>query len=141
MKILRHCYCTALIVALTMTMPVQAQEDDGDDVFRGKLFAPEHILEHRDALDLSREQFAAIRSAVVATQSGIAGYEWDLAEAYQKLLASLDRSPIDADEANRFVEQALDAENEVKKAQVRLLVELRNLLSEEQVVKLRRLTQ
>lgn len=141
MRILRRFYCSALLVALTMSIPAYAQEDDGDDVFRGKLFAPEHILEHREALDLSREQYSAIRAAVVETQSGIAGYEWDLTEAYQKLLTALDASPIDADEANRYVEQALDAENEVKKAQVRLLVNLRNLLSEEQVVKLRRLTQ
>ena len=35
------------------------------DVFKGKLFAPNIIMEQREALDLTKQQFTEIRAAVV----------------------------------------------------------------------------
>lgn len=103
------------------------------DVFKGKLFPPNVIMEHQHELDLSKEQFTAIRAAVVEVQADVAGYEWDLREAFQRVLSALDKSPIDEDEVSKSLEAALRAENEVKKRQVAMLVRLRNLLTDEQV--------
>jgi hypothetical protein len=102
------------------------------DPFQGKLIAPKVILDNRDELDLTKEQFQAIRQAVVTAQGEIAEHEWDLREAYQLVMADLDESPVDADQVLANVEKALLAENEVKKRQVALLIELRNLLTDEQ---------
>ncbi len=107
------------------------------DVFKGKLFAPNIILEHQDELGLTKEQFTAIKTAVVEVQASIAGHEWDLREAYMKTLASLDESPIDEEKVLKSVEEALLAENQVKQLQVRMLIRLRKLLTEEQVEYLR----
>ena len=107
------------------------------DVFKGKLFPPNLILQHQDELELSRDQYTAIRQAVVATQSAVAEHEWDLREAYQQVLAALDESPVARDEVLGLVDAALAAENAVKKRQVALLIELRNLLTDEQVAYLR----
>lgn len=104
-----------------------------DDPFKGKLFAPNVILEHRDELGLSKQQFTDIRKAVVDVQANVAQHEWDLAEAYQQLLAELDKSPVDEATVLELVSTALAAENEVKKLQVAMLVRLRNLLTDEQV--------
>lgn len=103
------------------------------DVFKGKLFAPNIILEHQDELDLTKEQFTAIKTAVVEVQASIAGHEWDLREAYLQTLASLDESPIDEEKVLKSVEKALLAENQVKQLQVRMLIRLRMLLTDEQV--------
>lgn len=103
------------------------------DPFEGKLFAPKVILEHREALDLSKQQFTDIRMAVVDVQASVAEYEWELAEAYQQLLAELDEAPIDEAAVLEHVNAALRAENEVKKLQVAMLVRLRNLLTQEQI--------
>ncbi len=111
------------------------------DVFKGKLFAPNVILEHQDELDLSKEQFAAIRAAVVEVQGSVAGHEWDLRDAYMKVLADLDDSPIDEDKVLENVDAALLAENRVKKLQVTMLIRLRNLLTDEQVEYLQSVTQ
>ena len=108
-----------------------------DDPFQGKLFAPNVILEHQDALELTRDQFTAIRAAVVAVQGNVAEYEWDLREAYQRVLRDLDENPIDEAQVLANVEKALLAENEVKKQQVALLIQLRNLLTDEQLNYLR----
>jgi len=103
------------------------------DVFKGKLFAPNIILENQDALDLSKKQFTAIRAAVVEVQGSVAEHEWDLREAYMKVLADLDEEPIDQDKVMQNIEAALLAENKVKQLQVTMLIRLRNLLTDEQV--------
>jgi len=103
------------------------------DVFKGKLFAPKIILENQDALGLSKEQFTAIKAAVVEVQAGVAEHEWDLREAYMKVMADLDEVPVNEDKVMVNVEAALLAENQVKKRQVAMLIRLRNLLTEEQV--------
>ena len=104
-----------------------------DDPFKGKLFAPNVILENRDALGLSKDQFTDIRRAVVDVQANVAEHEWELAEAYQELMAELDNSPIDEAAVLEYVEAALLAENEVKKLQVTMLIRLKNLLTDEQI--------
>lgn len=110
-----------------------ALAEDPKDVFKGKLFAPNVILEHRDELQLSKDQFTAIRAAVVEVQSGVAEHEWDMQEAYQALMLELDRSPVDEKKVLEYADQALLAENQVKKKQMAMLVRLKNLLTEDQV--------
>lgn len=104
-----------------------------DDVFKGKLFPPNVILEHQTELGLSKAQFTAIKEAVVEVQAGVAEHEWDMREAYQALMLELDKAPIDEDRVIAHAEVALQAENQVKKKQMAMLVRLKNLLTAEQV--------
>ena len=129
-------------VFLFLLTSVAAAQGQGNqkDVFKGKLFPPNIILEHQDKLGLSKDQFTAIRAAVVEVQSNVAGHEWDLREAYQRVLADLDDSPIDEDKVLDDVDAALRAENQVKKLQVAMLIKLRNLLTDEQVEYLQSVT-
>ena len=119
-----------LVIAGLMVGTASAEEKD---VFKGKLFAPNIILEHREALQLSKDQFTAIRAAVVEVQSGVAEHEWDMQEAYQALMAELDYAPIDEDKVLEHADKALLAENQVKKKQMAMLVRLKNLLSADQI--------
>ena len=120
------------IVAICGLSTVSAAENK-DDPFKGKLFAPNVILENQAELALSKDQFTAIRAAVVEVQSNVAEHEWDLREAYVAMMAELDKRPIDEDAVLRHVSSALLAENAVKKYQVAMLVQLRNLLTDEQI--------
>ena len=104
-----------------------------EDVFKGKLFAPNVILENQSELGLSKQQFTAIKQAVVEVQSNVAEHEWDLREAYQLIMAELDKMPIDERQVLEHVGAALRAENEVKKLQVAMLIKLKNLLTDEQI--------
>ena len=130
---------TGLCLVLAAAGTFAQQPGPQRDPFQGKLFAPNVILENRDALDLTREQFTAIRGAVVEVQGDIAEHEWDLREAYQQVLSDLDEKPVDEDKILAGVEKALLAENEVKKRQVALLIRLRNLLTDEQMATLQSL--
>ena len=103
------------------------------DVFKGKLFAPNIIMEQQDALHLTKQQFTEIRAAVIEVQSGVAEHEWDMREAYQALMLELDQSPIDETEVLKHADIALSAENKVKKNQMTMLISIKNLLNAEQI--------
>lgn len=122
--------CLLLVASLSVGTAIA---QDNKDVFKGKLFAPNLILENREALQLSKEQFTAIRAAVVEVQANVAEHEWDMQEAYQALMLELDKSPIDEDKVLEYASQALLAENQVKKKQMAMLVRLKNLLNAEQI--------
>ena len=121
--------CVSLISSVALAQGFPGKKD----VFKGKLFAPNIILEHQDELGLTKEQFTAIKAAVIEVQANVAEHEWDLREAYMKTLASLDESPIDEEQVMKNVKAALLAENQVKQLQVRMLIRLRKLLTDEQV--------
>ena len=121
--------CLVLLTTAANAQGIGQQKD----VFKGKLFAPNIILEHQDALGLSKEQFTAIKTAVVEVQAGVAEHEWDLREAYMKVMADLDEVPVNEEKIMTNVQAALLAENQVKKMQVTMLIRLRNLLTDEQI--------
>ena len=122
----------SLVVVCLSIGTVSAQQAK-DDVFKGKLFAPDVILQQQAELNLTKEQFTGIRAAVVEVQSGIAEHEWDMREAYQALILELDKTPVSEAEVLKYATTALLAENQVKKKQVAMLVKLKNLLTAEQV--------
>lgn len=125
----------AIIVCLMLCAGFSAAQDRGvkPDPFKGRLFAPDIILRNQAELNLTKDQYTAIKAAVVEVQSNVAEHEWDLREAYQKVLAALDDSPIDEKNVLENVNDALLAENQVKKQQVAMLIRLKNILNDEQV--------
>ena len=129
------------LVLMTTGASAQGMGQQERDVFKGKLFPPNIILEHQDELDLSKDQFTAIRAAVVEVQSNVAEHEWDMREAYQKVMTDLDDATINEDAVLQNIDAVLRAENEVKKLQVQMLIKLRNLLTDEQIEYLRSVRQ
>lgn len=122
-----------LLASACLSAATVAAAEPKPDVFKGKLFPPNVILENQAELSLSKQQFTDIRKAVVEVQSNVAEHEWDVREAYQNIMAELDKTPIDEDRVLEHVGAALRAENEVKKLQVAMLIQLKNLLTDEQI--------
>lgn len=130
-----------LLVLACVSVQTAIAAGPKDDVFKGKLFAPNIILEHQAELGLDKKQFTEIRKAVVEVQANVAEHEWDVREAYQNILAELDKTPIDEQQVLEYVGAALKAENEVKKLQVAMLIKLKNLLTDEQIAYLQSVSQ
>jgi len=122
-----------LLAVACMGLEAAVAAGPKEDVFKGKLFAPNVILENQAELGLSKQQFTDIRKAVVEVQSNVAEHEWDVREAYQNIMAELDKAPVDENQVLEYVSAALRAENEVKKLQVAMLIKLKNLLTNEQI--------
>ena len=123
-----------LVIAIMACVAFSAASaNETRDIFKGKLFPPNVVLEYRTELDLSKEQYTAIRAAVVEVQTQVAEHEWDMQEAYTSVLESLDEQPLDEQQIISKVKAVLAAENKVKLAQMGMLIRIRNLLSDEQI--------
>ncbi len=131
----------AIIACLMLCAGFAMAQDRGGkhDPFKGKLFAPDIILRNQAELNLTKEQFTSIKAAVIDVQSNVAEHQWDLREAYQKVLAALDENPIDEKKVLENINDVLLAENQVKKQQVAMLIRLKNLLNDEQIAYLQSL--
>ena len=123
-----------LVIAIMACVAFSAASaNETRDIFKGKLFPPNVVLEYRTELDLSREQYTAIRAAVVEVQTQVAEHEWDMQEAYSNVLETLDERPLDEQQIISNVKAVLTAENKVKLAQMGMLIRIRNLLNDEQI--------
>jgi len=122
-----------LLALISMGIESAYAAEPKQDVVKGKLFAPNVILEYQAELSLSKQQFTEIKKAVVEVQANVAEHEWDVREAYLSIMAELDKTPIDEVQVLEHVGAALRAENEVKKLQVVMLIQLKNLLTVDQV--------
>ena len=122
-----------VILLLAIVAFSTASANETRDIFKGKLFPPNVVLENRGELDLTREQYTAIRAAVVEVQTQVAEHEWDMQEAYTSVLESLDERPLNEQQIISNVKAVLAAENKVKLAQMGMLIRIRNLLNDEQI--------
>ena len=111
----------------------------GSDVFRGKLFPPNLVLENRQEIELSRDQFTSIREAVVEVQASVAEHEWDMREVYLRIPEELDAETTDEERVIAIANEALLAENEIEKQQMAMLIRVRNILNDDQLAYLRSL--
>lgn len=124
----------SVLLALLLALPLAAvAEEEEDDPFDGRLISPELIMANRSAIDLTRDQHKQIGELMVAVQQAVAGKTWEMQSAYFELMEVLDEAVVDEEQAIGLARQAVNAENEIKLEQMRLLIRLRNLLTPEQL--------
>ena len=123
------------VMAVLIMLPAGAaaqepppEEDPFEDVF----FAPEYIMMHRRAIDLTDEQRDAITRSIQDLQGQAISYQFELLEKQQDLIEVLSAERIDLDRAMDRTEQFLETENRVKRAQLELLIRIKNVLRPEQ---------
>ena len=140
----KHIFLTSFLIVISLALVTATGQTRGlggkGDVFKGKLFPPKMIMQNRDELDMTKKQFTTMRGIILEVQTGVAEHEWDMQEAYKRVLAELDQSPIDEAQVLENIRAVLTAENNVKLSQVTMLIRLRNLLTAEQVEILRQKT-
>jgi len=118
-----------LTLLLALPGAVTAQEKDP---FKGALFGAELVMSHQEAIGLTSDQRGAIVAALQRTQSEVVPWQLSLSAAAERLLELLRRPQVDSDQALGEVEEVLRLENQVKLEQVRLLIEIKNLLTRDQ---------
>jgi Spy/CpxP family protein refolding chaperone len=127
-----------LISALWVSAFATAQSPPGgatDDIAQN-LFAPEVVFKYRQDIALDDTQSKSLKELVQKAQSRFLDLQWDM-QAEAGKLAQLMRAPkIDEAAALAQVDKVLDMEREVKKAQLSLLIRIKNLLTPAQQQKL-----
>jgi TonB-dependent SusC/RagA subfamily outer membrane receptor len=105
----------------------------GADSFGKYLYSPEFVMAHQEAIGLTDGQRTAIQDAVKEIQSKtIVDTQFKLASATERLTQSLARPSVDEAAVLQQVDETLALEREVKRAQMTLLVRIKNQLTAQQ---------
>ena len=114
-------------------------QDPTPDLLERFLVRPDLIMRHQRALQLTEEQRDYMIGEVQRAQSEFTSLRWQLQGTIEKL-ATLMRDPdTNDDELLAQLDQVLDLERKIKRAQLILAVRIKRKLTKEQVVRLERL--
>ena len=108
----------------------------GPDPFGQSFFPPELVIQNQQAIGLTDEQKNYFRTEIRDAQIKFTDLQWKLQDEAEKMMSLVKQPHVDEQQALAQLEKVLSVEREVKRAQVALLVHLKNRLSPEQQAKL-----
>ena len=109
------------------------------DPFGKFLFPPELVMQHQGEIGLQDSQRTALQSAIQQAQAKFMDAQWKLSAEGEKLARLLQGATVDETQALEQVDRILALEREVKRAQMGLMVKIKNTLTPAQQTKLREL--
>ena len=122
------------------TAPQEVREArEGLGPIESRLFPPELVMEHQLALALTEEQRRALIQETERSQADMVRLQWDLQAEKEKLVKLLDGDKADEEKVREAAARVMDRESKVKASHLAMLVHVKNLLTSEQLTKLREL--
>ncbi|HLA90162.1 MAG TPA: periplasmic heavy metal sensor [Gemmatimonadaceae bacterium] len=110
-----------------------------DDPFARFVFPPELVMAHQQKLNLSDRARAAIQDAIKEAQGKFVDAQWRLSGEGEKLQKLLQATTVDEAKVLEQIDRILNVEREIKRAQIGLLVRIKNQLTEQQQAELAKL--
>jgi Spy/CpxP family protein refolding chaperone len=127
-----------LCLAGAIAAPLHAAEPENkDEWLKGRLFGPELVLKHQSKLKLSEKQRDAIGAELKRVQAQAAESDWTLMSEAAELQELIDKYPVDSKAVMSGVDKIFAAENRKKRLYVEMLVNIKNVLTAEQVAYLK----
>ncbi|MDQ6690344.1 MAG: periplasmic heavy metal sensor [Gemmatimonadota bacterium] len=114
----------------------QRPPGQGPEDFGRNLFPPELVMQHQTEIGLQDSQRAALTSAIQQAQSKFMDTQWKLSAEGEKMNRLLQGSQVDEAAVLDEVDRILNLEREIKKAQISLMVRIKNTLTPQQQAKL-----
>lgn len=113
--------------------PAQQQ---ATDPFALYLFPPELIMSHQRELGLQESQSAAILKEMQLAQASFLQLQWKMSAEADRIEKLLQPAAVDEARVLEQVDRVLAIEREIKRAQVGLLIRIKNTLTAQQQAKL-----
>ena len=132
----------AILLLFCLAGPVGAwaqSPQPGEDPIAKNVFPPELVMKYSQEIGLDDRQRAALKDNIQGVQSKFLDFQWNLQEESQKLVRLLQAQPVNEAAVLAQVDKVLALEREIKRAQISLLVKIKNLLTEPQQAKLQEL--
>jgi len=107
------------------------------DPFGRFLFPPELVMRFQSDIGLQDAQRATIQTAMKDAQSKFLDTQWQLSAEGEKLAKLLQGATVDETQVLEQVDHILTLEREMKRAQITLMVRIKNALTPAQQQKLR----
>jgi len=124
------------MLLISVGAAAQSRPDGATDDIAQNLFAPDLVFKYRQDIELDEAQSKALKDLVQKAQSRFLDLQWDMQAEAGKLAQLLHMPKIDEAAALTQVDKVLGLEREVKKAQLSLLIRIKNLLTPAQQQKL-----
>jgi Spy/CpxP family protein refolding chaperone len=125
---------TALLISAVAS--AESPAAGGTDDIAQNFFAPDLVFKYREVIGLDDAQSKMLKELVQKAQARFLDLQWDM-QAEAGKLAQLVRLPrVDESAALAQVDKVLGMEREVKRAQISLLIQIKNLLTPAQQQKL-----
>jgi Spy/CpxP family protein refolding chaperone len=109
------------------------------DPFARHLFPPELVMHHQVEINLTDAQRQALSQSIQQAQTKMLDTQWKLSGEAQKLVRVLQGAMVDEAQALEQVDRILTLEREVKRAQMGLMVKIKNTLTPAQQARLQAL--
>src|SRR5579864_2387204 len=140
-KIIQVCALILLAVSLAAgQQPAPAPEargpQTGPDPLGQNFFPPELVMQNQQAIGLTDEQKTYLRTELRDAQLKFTDHEWKLQDEVEKMLTLVRQPRIDEQQTLAQLEKVLSVEREVDRAQITLLVHIKNKLTTDQQAKL-----
>jgi Spy/CpxP family protein refolding chaperone len=116
-----------------------AQALIGQDAIAQNLFTPELVIAHQKEIGLDDAQKNFIRTELQQAQSQFTDMQWKLRDNTETLAELLKQNTADEEKVLGQLDKVLNAEREIKRAQIALMVRIKNKLTAEQQTRLRQL--
>ena len=129
-----------MILTLLLFSPLAAQQPP-EDPLRDVLIPPEAVMQHQQAVGLSDEQKNNFKVEVRQAQLKFTELQWTLQDEMERLASLLKQSKVDEKQAASQLDKVLAAEREIKRAQLMLLIRIKNNLTPAQQTQLRELVE
>ena len=128
-----------LALLLPADMAAWAQQPPAQDPIAENLFPPDQVLANQKAIGLDDGQRNYVRAEVLKAQTRFTELQFQLQDAMESLVALLKQNPADETQVMAQLDKVLNAEREVKRTQIALMVRIKNKLTPEQQSRLRQL--
>ena len=125
-----------LIICIVATIDSFAQENPGKDPMQEFFFPPELVMRYQNEIQLKKEQKESIITTMEEAQKKFSRLQWDLQAEMTTLQKLLSESTVNEPNVLVQLDKVLDQERNIKKAQITLMVRIKNTLTDEQKVKL-----
>lgn len=113
--------------------------DQAEDPFNANLFAPSWVMSHDREIGLSDDQKKFIQDQMVLARTKFALTETKLRGEMENLNGLLAAKPVNESTVLDAVDRVLALERDIKRAQVSLMVSVKNKLTEQQTARLEQL--
>ena len=130
--------CAFLLLASGAAV-AQQPPHPGPDPVGDNLFPPELIMQHQKAIGLDDAQKTFIRGEIAKAQGRFTELQWQLQDAMESLVTLLSQNAPDEQQVMGQLDKVLNAEREIKRAQLGLMVRLKGKLTPDQQAHLRQL--
>jgi Spy/CpxP family protein refolding chaperone len=114
---------------------VRAQQPDQDPIGQN-FFAPDLVIQHQEEIGLSDEQKTYLKTEIRQAQVKFTEWQWKLQDEVEKMASLVKQPHVEEADVLAQLEKVLSMEREIKRAQVTLLVRIKNKLTPEQQAKL-----